>query len=424
MTISGPTSIGNYVRVTIDGEFWYQWFNLTVSVPAALTHGDAGVMLTQFAVLDQNVEFNFTGELSDAWESNSRSITLHRADGEIFRVPGPGSMDTSNSRRGFYAWVPSNLDALRTFLAGSAGSYDITVSDEAPLPLAGVASFELPDEGFDSIGRLGPLKIRGVAGFDLPEAGFDAVGRIEPPPLIGVASFDLSDEFNAVGRVVPVLRGRAGFGLPNLIFDAVGKRVAAALTGGIADFTLNAELTVEPMIGAPDIAWLMEVQANTGETYRFWSRAGTLELDANDDGTAEEWAGAAGIVSVSAVQIASDVEDSRLQVAVDVGGSIVLRTLLLQDIGPAPVRVYWIFDRGKGWEISAFRIVGVLSAPEIAGAVATFEIETIAGQVDVRNLRMWSHSDQLRRDPTDYGFEYMRDFERERVMGSWPPRRE
>ena len=169
----------------------------------------------------------------------------------------------------------------------------------------------------------------------------------------------------------------------------------------------------------PQVAWLTEITSNEasgGTTYRWWSRTGNLTFGG------VEYQGAGGIISVEQSETTAGLPDGRASITFNASLSKTLRTSMLQDIGPAPVRLKWIADFGNGWEELDYEVVGTLSAPRVVSGLVTFEIET-RRSFELKIPKMWSHSDQRRRDPTDDFFEYKEALASRRVEGTWPPRR-
>ena len=87
----------------------------------------------------------------------------------------------------------------------------------------------------------------------------------------------------------------------------------------------------------------------------------------------------------------------------------------MQDEGPLPVKIQWIYSEdGVTWQDAPVSISGRLSDTKIEGNAIAAELETRRGDVDRGRPRRLSHEDQMARgraqspSVVDRGCEYMR----------------
>lgn len=150
---------------------------------------------------------------------------------------------------------------------------------------------------------------------------------------------------------------------------------------------------------------------------RLWTGRGDLEFGG------QTWRGGGAALRVSEVETASGEPDRRMKIEIS-GIPNSLRGKFLQDVGPLPVLIEWVWssDSGKTWnKLRDIQFRGRLSSPSFANGVFSVELETYRGDVDRGAPRLWSHEDQQRRTAGDKGMEYMRLLSQEGVETGWPP---
>lgn len=164
--------------------------------------------------------------------------------------------------------------------------------------------------------------------------------------------------------------------------------------------------------------WIQNLITVEYETVlRLWTGEGDLEFGG------QTWRGGGAALRVSEVETASGEPDRRVTLTLS-GIPRDLRREFLQDEGPLPVTVGWIYstDRGGTWTEIPISFRGRLSTPALSDGVLTVEIETQRGDVDRGRPLRWSHEDQQRRFPGDLGMEYMRKLAHDDgIETGWPP---
>ncbi len=149
---------------------------------------------------------------------------------------------------------------------------------------------------------------------------------------------------------------------------------------------------------------------------RLWTGVGSVTVGGNT------YPGGGQALGVSEYENTTGDPDRRLQIRLS-GIPKDLRAQFLQDSGPLPVTVGWIYsqDRGGTWAEAPISFRGRLSSPTMSEGVLTVEVETQRGDVDRGLPLRWSHEDQQRRFPGDEGLEHMRALSQQGVESSWPP---
>ena len=149
--------------------------------------------------------------------------------------------------------------------------------------------------------------------------------------------------------------------------------------------------------------------------YRFWSGVGDLTFGG------ETYAGAGDLIALGPSEASLGQSNRRITASISVAENTTLRAQLMEDPGPLTVTLQWIYSTDQiAWSLVSRKFVGRLSRPVISGGVYQIELETYQGDVDRGRPLRWSHADQLARDATDKGFEFM-----ESLAGGlrfrWPP---
>ena len=149
---------------------------------------------------------------------------------------------------------------------------------------------------------------------------------------------------------------------------------------------------------------------------RLWTGLGSITAGGNT------YQGGGKALGVSEYENTTGDPDRRLQIRLS-GIPADMRAQFLQDSGPLPVTVGWIYsqDRGGTWAEVPIKFRGRLSSPSLVAGQLTVEVETQRGDVDQGIPLRWSHEDQQRRFPGDKGLEYMRALSQQGVESSWPP---
>ena len=149
---------------------------------------------------------------------------------------------------------------------------------------------------------------------------------------------------------------------------------------------------------------------------RLWTGWGELTV------AGKVYQGGGRALAVSEVETSSGDPDKRLQITLSAIPPD-QRAQFLQDSGPLPVTVGWIYsqDRGASWQEASIKFRGRLSGPSMTEGTLTVELETQRGDVDRGRPLRWSHEDQQRRHPDDLGLEHMRALSQQGVESSWPP---
>ena len=158
------------------------------------------------------------------------------------------------------------------------------------------------------------------------------------------------------------------------------------------------------------VGWLAEI----GTGHYFWSGEGQLVFDGNT------YTGS-HFVTLSPAEATVGAPRKRMTASFRVF-SADLRAAVLQDPGPLPVEINWIYstDQGQSWTRLPRKFVGRLSSPTIQNGIYTIEIETYGGDVDRGRPLKWSDEDQQDRAPGDKGLEYMRQLA-SGIDTRWPP---
>ena len=164
--------------------------------------------------------------------------------------------------------------------------------------------------------------------------------------------------------------------------------------------------------------WLQHlITIDTDPVVRVWTGQGSLTLDGAD------YAGGGKALAVSGAETRSGDPDKRLTITLS-GIPTDIRSTFLQDVGPLPVTVEWVYssDSGESWQkVPGVLFRGRLSTPVLSEGVFEIEIETERGDVDRGRPLTWSDEDQRRRFTDDHGLEYMRQLSREGTESAWPP---
>lgn len=138
-----------------------------------------------------------------------------------------------------------------------------------------------------------------------------------------------------------------------------------------------------------------------GTDYNFWQGVGELEFEG------KTYMGAGSVIEISPFQ--SDLQHAprRMTVRVALAKDASIRAAFMQDDGPVPIRVEWLFskDNGLSWKKMPLRFVGRLSNPTMQNQVLTVEIETFSGDVDRGVTRIWSDATHQAAYPGDRFFE-------------------
>ena len=414
MTVSAAISIGT--PNTPAGFYIFAGFPLA-AVPDAFVVG-TGAEINQLVITDTQVEMNLTSatsqEFTQAWEQSPEAITFVRSDSATFRLAGPDhrSVLTRDSTHP-YRWVPKDLTDLRAFFAADAsGSYSIILSDEDNDLVADEADGLTLSVGLSNVtGKIVVPALNGeVRGWTISVAGMDAIGDLEPPSL----NADEADDFglsvslgDVTGDLGPAtLRGRAdGFSLRLSLGDISEEDVIRRTEDAAVAAGQNLE-----------VGWLLQVQSNSGTTYRFCSGINEITV------LGQTWQPTGEIVSISQVEADSELDSGAVRIVIDTAADQNLRVAFLQDLGPAPAVVRWIVDAGAGWRARSWRASGRLSAPKLGeDGKTTFELGTLTALLDRRINRTWSHEDQKRRFPDDDGMEYMAGLASNLYRDDWPP---
>ena len=126
------------------------------------------------------------------------------------------------------------------------------------------------------------------------------------------------------------------------------------------------------------------------------------------------------LIGISSISSGQD-ENPRVTLSVDVTDAT-RREYLLVDPGPEEVRVRWIYSADKGitWKYAPRQFLGRLSEPLISDGRYTVDIVSHESDVDRGVPLRWSGEEQRRRNPTDYGMEFMRRLS-EGIETKWPP---
>ena len=164
--------------------------------------------------------------------------------------------------------------------------------------------------------------------------------------------------------------------------------------------------------------WIQNlITVETDPVTRLWTGVGSLTIGGHG------FTGGGAALSVSAMELTSGEPDRRMKIEIS-GIPNSLRGKFLQDIGPLPVLIEWVWssDSGATWnKLRDIQFRGRLSSPSFANGVFSVELETYRGDVDRGAPRLWSHEVQQRRTAGDKGMEYMRLLSREGIETGWPP---
>ena len=361
-----------------------------------------------------------------------------------------------------YAWVPDNSADIIAFhyaIGTSNVAATLTIRDgpKPSIALAGVARAGTPKA--TATGRIAPhIALAGAARAGSPSAtgtlriaarlALSALARAGVPvasatgraflqtniSLAGAAQAG-SPSATATGRISDrvMLSGAARAGTPS-----------AVATGRVADRILPVALSAFARAGAPVasasgvatrvdfslapsrmVGWALFLDGvgSEGEPFRVWSGEGDLEYGGETwNGTILGPSGDKGaLVQIGPDQNVLGSPARRTTIAVAVPPSAV-RRMLEYDAGPIPVTVDYIYseDSGRTWQATGHSIAGRLSRPRFEGGIYSVEVETYSGDVDRGTPRMWSDEAQKQRDPTDKGFEFMRQIS-QGVETKWPP---
>lgn len=183
--------------------------------------------------------------------------------------------------------------------------------------------------------------------------------------------------------------------------------------------------------------WLQHlITIETSPAVRLWTGQGALTLNS------QRYEGGGKALAIGEAETRSGEPDRRMTITLS-GIPTGVRRKFLQDVGPAPVTIEWIYSRdsGKSWtKIAGLSFRGRLSTPGLSDGVFQIEIETLRGDVDRGRPLRWSHEDQQRRYPRenytvknkdtgrletrqgpDLGMAYMKQLSRKGTESSWPP---
>lgn len=153
---------------------------------------------------------------------------------------------------------------------------------------------------------------------------------------------------------------------------------------------------------------------DAAETYRFWSGDHDILFEG------QTYRGAGQLMAVSSAEIGPD---GQPEITVSIAaGDAGLREALIEETGPVPVIVRWIYssDNGLTWNDTGLIVSGFLSSPLLSDGVYTATIATYSGDVSRRTPHRWSAEDQRARNAQDGGMDDMRRLGRGIEIG-WPP---
>ncbi len=158
--------------------------------------------------------------------------------------------------------------------------------------------------------------------------------------------------------------------------------------------------------------WLISLP---NSDHHFWSGIDELTFDG------ETYIGAGHVISLGVAEASTGTQDKRLTAQIS-AADLDLRAALLQDPGPVPVEVSWIYSNNSGrtWTRVPRSVKGRLSKPQIKDGIYTIEMETYSGDIDRGRQINWSHEEQLRRHPGDLCFQDIRSLSLG-IDTRWPP---
>lgn len=127
-----------------------------------------------------------------------------------------------------------------------------------------------------------------------------------------------------------------------------------------------------------------------------------------------------GYLQVGALQEGLSQPDGRMTLTVPIDDSLDINPLLA-DPGPVEVTIEWIVsNNGRSWNTNGLAFYGRLSDTSFRDGTIQYVIETPLGDVDHGKPGYWSHEDQLARDPSDLGLEYVAQLEKGIPGRRWP----
>ena len=161
-------------------------------------------------------------------------------------------------------------------------------------------------------------------------------------------------------------------------------------------------------------AYTIQISKTTPQ--RFWTGYGTLTYGGH------HWAGGGHALGFSGLELVAGNPDRRSVLTI-AGIDPTLRADFLQDVGPVPVIVQWIYsdDGGATWTDAPVRFVGRISTCKGSEGQFEMEVETLKGDVLRGRPEKISHEDQQRRFKNDRGLEYMRALSQKGFDSGWPP---
>ena len=125
--------------------------------------------------------------------------------------------------------------------------------------------------------------------------------------------------------------------------------------------------------------WIQNlITVETDPVTRLWTGVGSLTIGGHG------FTGGGAALSVSAMELTSGEPDRRMKIEIS-GIPNSLRGKFLQDVGPLPVLIEWVWssDSGATWnKLCDIQFRGRLSSPSFANGVFSVELETYRGDVD------------------------------------------
>lgn len=152
-----------------------------------------------------------------------------------------------------------------------------------------------------------------------------------------------------------------------------------------------------------------------GLQFKFWSGEGALTLGS------DEFRGTNGAIGISPPRETAG-EAVRLTATLDATNPAV-RLHLRRDLGPLRVKLQYLYHDSEAaspaWTLSGKQFVGRLSAPVLAGAVYTVDVESLVTDMDRGRVRNWSDDMQRSRYPGDLGMGFLNSYA-EGLNTKWP----
>ncbi len=158
------------------------------------------------------------------------------------------------------------------------------------------------------------------------------------------------------------------------------------------------------------------ITIETSPVVRLWTGYDRLSIGGHS------YEGGGKALSISEAETTSGDPDRRMTLTLS-GIPTDTRRKFLQDVGPLPAMIEWIYSNNSGasWQKIPLSFRGRLSTPAFSDGTFQIEIETLRGDVDRGRPLRWSHEDQQRRFPEDKGLEHMRTLAQQGVETGWPP---